>query len=155
MSALEDKLILLNPLNATTIHDNVWLFKCNNSGSTITVDFNLFAEQHTQFFSTIKITFNQQVISLSSVELAKLLWLDMVVDYKPSSITFKSPFNGLSLLFAYLAETKDDRICGENLEDFLGFMLTYDNTNKGLDRRLSAPAYNSRMGVFSLINLSK
>lgn len=154
MGFLEDKLALLNTLNDAKIHDNIWLFK-SYTGSTITIDFNLFDARHTQCFTTMSVVFNQQAVILTPVEFAKLLWLEMTLGYHAGNMSYAPPFECVGLLFAYLAEKDNLRVHEKNLEELIGFMLTYDVTNRGVERRISVPSYKSRFAYFSIINFSR
>lgn len=156
MSSLEDKLTQINPLNGETIYDNVWSFKnTSQSSSVIVIDFNLFKEEYLLFRPEIEIFFNKKLISLTPIELAKVIWLESVSGKLPGGAMFYSPFQGISLLFAFLNENTTDGINTKNLEEFLGYILTYDATTKGLKSRLSPPAYNSRLANMFLPKISR
>ena len=147
LASLQDMLNQLEPIDNTSINDDVWQFSnVSTRNHSVTLNFNLFDYPHLQFRSNIKMVFNGQQISLSIKELAKLLWLEQATGKLSTSSTYYPPFEVISSLFAFLTEQEIESIEQHNLEDFYSFTLTNDIEERGVIKRLSYPSYGKRVG---------
>jgi len=157
MKQINDKLDLLGPVNDARFTDNIWQFKNKNhiQSHIITLDFGIFNNDYLQPFSAIEVVFSETKIPLSMVDFAKLLWLENVYEYKGANVTFSAKYNGICSLFYFLKENDIGIIDKSNLESFYGFLFAFDVTAEGLKKRVTPPAYYSRIGHFQLERISR
>lgn len=154
---LSDKLNLLGPVNDANFTDNIWQFnnKSHMHNYNITFDFDIFNNDYLQPFTTIEVVFNEIKIDLSVVDFAKLLWLENVFEYKVANVIFSAQYDGICSLFYFLKENDIDIVDKSTLESFYSFLLTFDVTTEGVKKRITPPAYYSRVGHFKLQRASR
>ena len=155
LDTLSDKLSKLQPLDDGNPEDTIWRFTVDGGRATCTLDFSIFELRHVQFQKEVLIKYDANDVSLSLRDFAKLIWLDMATGKKPTGMFYRGVFTILKGVFAFIVDRNIDYIKVTDLEDFYGFMLTQDVTEKGIQRRLSAPSYANRLGVIPLPILTR
>lgn len=141
-----DKLQLYNPCNNAQFDDDLWTFR-SRFGLT-NIDFSIFRKKFTRFIEHTTLTYEDKEIVISVVEFAKLLFLEVVRTVNISDSGGVVADN-LALLFSFMAENQCERLQLDDLKSFYTLMLTMDATTQGLRKRLSPPAYRSRLNKFN------
>tara|TARA_R110001606_G_scaffold399190_2_gene581433 strand:+ start:1888 stop:4644 length:2757 start_codon:yes stop_codon:yes gene_type:complete len=153
--ALADKLARIYPMDGGSFEDVIWRFLADGGRKACTLDFSIFTQPHLKFQKGVLIRYSSHEVALSSQDFAKAIWLNAVANKSPTGMLYYGVFNMLAGLFAFLVEKKTDCLDADGLEEFYGFLLTQDVTEKGVRRRLSAPSYENRLGVISLPTISR
>ncbi len=114
-------------------------------------DFSIFLNEEYSFFESITIKLQHTSISVTPIELAKLMFLLLAQDQKPSSAYVTSVFNGVCLFFALM---KDKSSCAHlvesDYEDYYGMIFSLSPTIDGLVTRLAAPSFPCAQGSLNL-----
>lgn len=153
MQSMNDKIQVMRPVNNATINSDLWQFK-DNKGISSEVDFSLFRNEWLQFNPMISVVFNKQVISLSTDEFAKLLWLEVLDGWQTHYMMIPLVFRWLVTIFRFLTEREIDTISEKDLELLFEFFLTHDACQADLAKLIQVPGYGS-WGRFKLVNLSR
>lgn len=142
-----DKLKLLSPMNDVSFTDDMWQFTYIRS--TNKSDFSCFHREHTKFSNRVSLIFNNEMIEISIIELAKFLWL-FQKESKATSLNGSRIIDCLAVLFSYLKKKEVELLSIDELVGLYADMLTVNASGERLTSRLSAPAFNSRLNVFDV-----
>lgn len=114
-------------------------------------DFSIFKRDQYKFFETIKISIDDTNLLVTPIELAKLIFLSLAVDQKPSSGYISAVFNGVCAFFALMkGKPIDTRLKESDYQEYFGMILSFSPTSNGLVKRLSAPSYAASTGSLNL-----
>jgi hypothetical protein len=119
--------------------------------SFVRKDFSIFDLDHYKFFDRININIDSTSISVTPIDLAKLVFLSLVQGRKPSSGYISGVFNGVSSFFALMRGKPIDAQLGEpDYEEYYETILSFIPTIEGLEKRLSAPSYGTAEASLNL-----
>lgn len=144
-----DSLALLSPLEGTEFASTIWHFKYQTSINTtdISLDFSLFDRPHIKFVETMDLTFDTEQYQISSIELAKILFLSQAST--GSAGMYLKELKGLSRLFAFLTEQGSTCVEADDYQALFQYFMTMEVNELGVKPRFSALAYNTAFAVNS------
>jgi hypothetical protein len=114
-------------------------------------DFTIFEQDQYKFFEKINITIDDTTVLVTSIELAKLIFLNLAQKQKVNTSFVAGIFIGLCTLFAVIKDKGvNASLDSSDYKDFFTLLLTEQPTNNGLVKRLSTPSYRAIAGAFIL-----
>ena len=145
---LNDELTLLTPVEGTEFESSIWCFKYQTATQTrdLFLDFSLFDRPHLKFIETINLVFDEEKYQITSVELAKIIFLTQASSR--SCGAYSLGYNELARLFAFL--TEEGLSCVEtndNYQTLFQYLMTMDVSVSGVKQRFSSLSYT---GAFSI-----
>ncbi len=149
----QDKLASKITEKGTSFEADIWELTNYNRGkkAVTSLDFNLFDEPHVKFGDYFLATFDNQSVYLTTVELAKVLLLDLHTWNSNSGVI--RIYKGLAQVFAFLSCNDIRRVDAANLPALFSWMLLTEVSRVGTRQRLSALSYGSVFGTFDVNRL--
>ncbi|WP_350544867.1 MULTISPECIES: hypothetical protein [unclassified Pseudoalteromonas] len=141
---LNDELMMLTPIDGTKFDSMIWKFNYNTEVRTL--DFSLFDSPYVKFIETIELVFDEYKYQITSVELAKIIFLSTASS--SSSGAYVLGFNQLTRIFAFFTERKI--IClesNENYQAMFQYLLTMDVRSSGVKQRFSSFSYAAAFSI--------
>ena len=132
---------------------NTWRIKHKATNSSVIIDFDLFNMESYKVRDFFEVTYNNKRLSVSNIDMAKLLWLDLMVDKGSSVSSYRGVYDCLALLFYYLKENQLEQLKKSNLEEFYSILLNYNPARNGIEKRFSAPSFGTRISHFHIHHL--
>ena len=142
-----DTLALLTPIAGTEFASMNWKFKYRPSVNTtdMTLDFSIFDRPHLKFVETMDLTFDTEQYQISSIELAKILFLSQA---SSSSVGhYKVEFSMLTRLFAFLTEQGLTCVKIDDYQALFQYLMTMDVSASGVKPRFSSRGYGSAFPI--------
>ncbi len=142
-----DTLALLTPIAGTEFASTSWQFKYQTSVNTIdiTLDFSLFDCPHLKFVETMDLTFDTEQYQISTVELAKILFLSQASS--SSAGIYMLEIKMLTRLFAFLTEQGLTCVNANDYQALFQYLMTMDVSASGVKPRFSSLGYGSAFPI--------
>ncbi len=119
-------------------------------------DFAIFHQEDYRICHSINIRVDDARVSVSSVDLAKLVFLHLLQEQKPSYTFIKSAFNGVCTLFALIKSKGPQFSLNESdYREYFGLLFSFRPTPDGLVKRITPPSYQGAGVNFCLYKLIK
>ncbi|WP_289083611.1 hypothetical protein [uncultured Spongiibacter sp.] len=132
--------------------DNLWTLT-GLRNRCVDLDFNLPGDVYKNASSSLKIDFDGERISLSPIDVIKLITVKLISRYYYSGGVVTS-FRFLKLVFLYLYESRKTIILKEDLEDFFSYALLHDCEKYPPRKRIQVPAHGTIFGGIKLYEIS-
>lgn len=120
-------------------------------------DFIIFEHEHYRFFESINIRVDEMRVSVTPIDLAKFMYLNLLQEQKPSSTFLYSVFNGICILFA-LMKIKNTQfgLNESDYKEYFGILFSFKPSLNGLIKRLAPQSYQGAridLCLYKLIRL--
>jgi hypothetical protein len=150
---LNDSLALLTPVEETEFSSNNWNFEYQTANNIfqIKLDFALFNLPHLKFIEMTTLLFDGKYYQISSVELAKILFLAQASTKGSSS--YLKQINAIKRLFAFLSEQGLTCVEVDDFQAFFQYMMSVDVNVSGVSQRFSSLGYSTAFYPFNIDKL--
>ncbi|MCE0494649.1 hypothetical protein [Vibrio salinus] len=156
-----DMLRKIDPTSKAKVEKDEWTIPFSkmednkSSNLNVTLNFSDFKRDALKFkdYFSIQLNNNESVV-VNALGFSKWFLLKIISD-KSLSYRSKWVLDILKMQFAFLTERLSTDLNESNLEDFFSLLLTHDFENGGFIRRLSAPAYASRLKFVNLVESAR
>lgn len=145
---LNDELSILSPVGDVEFESMKWTFDNHTAVKTqgITLDFSLFECRHLKFTDTVKLVFDEKKYQVTSVELAKIIFLSTASS--TSSGSYGLGVYQLARLFAFL--TEENITCLESNDSYQAmfqYLMTMDVNISGVKQRFSSLSHSGAFNI--------
>ncbi len=146
----------INPKRGCSFEDDIWVIPFSNEHYKIfkvELDFNSFNQAELEIVPSVKVIWDNELeINISQSLFVKWLFLELVsersVDYR-----FVWLLDSVKSLFLFLKEQNAHVLSEQHLVNFYSVLLTHDFEDNRFVRRLSTPAYRSRIHLLDFMNI--
>jgi hypothetical protein len=148
-----DQLALIMPAIGTEFSSPCWHFKYQITvkSADIKLDFSQFDRPHLKFIETIDIVFDGEEYQITTVELAKVLFLAQAS--ANSSGQYIKQFNALRRVFAFLKEQGSTCVQVDDYQALYQFLMTMDVSASGIKQRFSSLSYQSSIASLNIYRI--